>query len=60
MQVASRILKCKPEKIHIAETATDKVPNTSPTAASAGSDLNGMAVMVVNLSLYCNKCSEMT
>ena len=32
-------------KIHIAETATDKVPNTSPTAASAGSDLNGMAVL---------------
>ena len=28
------------------ETATDKVPNTSATAASAGSDLNGMAVMV--------------
>lgn len=32
-------------KIHVSETATDKVPNTSPTAASAGSDLNGMAVM---------------
>ena len=32
-------------KIHISETATDKVPNTSPTAASVGSDLNGMAVL---------------
>lgn len=47
--MASRILKVKPEKIHIAETATDKVPNTSATAASAGSDLNGMAVMVSNI-----------
>ncbi|KAL2731325.1 xanthine dehydrogenase [Vespula squamosa] len=44
-QVASRVLKVNPEKIHIVETATDKVPNTSATAASCGSDLNGMAVM---------------
>ncbi len=29
--------------IKITETATDKVPNTSATAASSGSDLNGMA-----------------
>lgn len=46
IQVASRILKTSPDRIHISETATDKVPNTSATAASAGSDLNGMAVMV--------------
>lgn len=46
IQVASRVLKIGAEKIHIMETATDKVPNTSPTAASTGSDLNGMAVMV--------------
>ncbi|XP_011310367.1 xanthine dehydrogenase [Fopius arisanus] len=45
IQVASRIFKVDPDKIHISETATDKVPNTSATAASAGSDLNGMAVM---------------
>lgn len=50
IQVASRVLKINPDKIHIVETATDKVPNTSPTAASAGSDLNGMAVM--------NACEE--
>ncbi len=31
------------EKVRITATTTDKVPNTSPTAASAGSDLNGMA-----------------
>lgn len=46
IQVASRTLEIPVEKIHISETATDKVPNTSPTAASSGSDLNGMAVLV--------------
>ncbi|KNC81268.1 hypothetical protein SARC_06399 [Sphaeroforma arctica JP610] len=33
-----------PDRVYINETATDKVPNTSPTAASASSDLNGAAV----------------
>lgn len=47
IQVASRALKIGSERIHISETATDRVPNTSPTAASAGSDLNGMAVLVI-------------
>ena len=46
IQVASRGLKIPGEKIHIIETGTDKVPNTSPSAASASSDLNGMAVLV--------------
>ncbi|KAK9496648.1 hypothetical protein O3M35_013084 [Rhynocoris fuscipes] len=45
IQVASRALGISDELIHISESATDKVPNTSPTAASAGSDLNGMAVL---------------
>jgi xanthine dehydrogenase large subunit len=31
-------------QIRVMPTATDKVPNTSATAASSGSDLNGMAV----------------
>ncbi|CAG2061172.1 unnamed protein product, partial [Timema podura] len=44
-QVASRVLEIPHEYVHITETSTDKVPNTSATAASAGSDLNGMAVM---------------
>lgn len=30
-------------RVRITATATDKVPNTTPTAASSGSDLNGMA-----------------
>nr|CAD7392474.1 unnamed protein product [Timema cristinae] len=45
IQVASRVLEIPHEYVHITETSTDKVPNTSATAASAGSDLNGMAVM---------------
>lgn len=45
IQVASRALDIPDSYIHISETSTDKVPNTSPTAASAGSDLNGMAVL---------------
>ncbi len=32
------------ERVRVMNTATDKVPNTSATAASSGSDLNGMAV----------------
>ncbi len=31
------------ERVAITATRTDKVPNTGPTAASSGSDLNGMA-----------------
>ena len=31
------------EQVRITATTTGKVPNTSPTAASAGSDMNGMA-----------------
>ncbi|KAL0831376.1 hypothetical protein ABMA28_002200 [Loxostege sticticalis] len=45
IQVASRALGVDISKIHTSETSTDKVPNTSATAASAGSDLNGMAVL---------------
>ena len=30
-------------RVRITATTTDKVPNTTPTAASSGSDLNGMA-----------------
>lgn len=31
------------ERVMVTSTRTDKVPNTSPTAASSGTDLNGMA-----------------
>ncbi|XP_039283580.1 xanthine dehydrogenase [Nilaparvata lugens] len=45
LQVASRALGIPVDLIHISETSTDKVPNTSATAASSGSDLNGMAIL---------------
>jgi xanthine dehydrogenase large subunit len=32
------------ERVRVMNTATDKVPNTSATAASSGADLNGFAV----------------
>lgn len=44
ISVAAEVLQCNVNRIRIIETATDKVANTSPTAASASSDLNGMAV----------------
>lgn len=44
IQIAAHTLGISPDLIHISETATDRVANTSPTAASMSSDLNGMAV----------------
>jgi xanthine dehydrogenase molybdopterin binding subunit len=42
--VAMRELGLPAAKIRLMATSTDKVPNTSPTAASSGADLNGAAV----------------
>ena len=42
-QIVAQALGTPLEKVHIAETATDKVPNASPTAASASSDMYGAA-----------------
>ncbi len=42
--VAMRELGLPAASIRIMRTSTDKVPNTSATAASAGADLNGAAV----------------
>lgn len=50
-QCACRVLKVPQSKVYIAETATDKVPNTSATAASTGSDLNSAAVVVRALNV---------
>lgn len=43
VQVAATELGIPASKIHIAQTSTREAANTSPTAASAGSDLNGAA-----------------
>jgi len=45
IQVAAREFGIPVSDVHISETATDKVPNSSPTAASASSDMYGMAVL---------------
>jgi xanthine dehydrogenase large subunit len=44
LEVARRVLGVRRERLQLMPTSTDKVPNTSATAASSGSDLNGQAV----------------
>ena len=44
-QVVASEFKIPLAQIKISATRTDKVPNTSATAASSGSDLNGMAAL---------------
>jgi xanthine dehydrogenase large subunit len=43
-QIAAHALSVPLESIRVMATRTDKIPNTSATAASSGSDLNGAAV----------------
>ena len=50
-QIAAESLGLNLEAVRIMSTRTDKIPNTSATAASAGADLNGAAVA--------NACSEL-
>ena len=42
-QIVAEVFQVDIARIQITATNTDKVPNTSPTAASSGADLNGMA-----------------
>ena len=44
IMIAAEALKVPMESVHISETATNTVANTSSTAASASSDLNGYAI----------------
>jgi xanthine dehydrogenase large subunit len=44
LQIAADALGVPLDSVRIMPTRTDKVPNTSATAASSGSDLNGAAV----------------
>ncbi|MCK5425403.1 MAG: xanthine dehydrogenase molybdopterin binding subunit [Emcibacter sp.] len=44
-QVVAQEFQIDLERVKISSTRTDKVPNTSATAASSGSDLNGMAAL---------------
>ncbi|GGB92262.1 xanthine dehydrogenase molybdopterin binding subunit [Marinobacterium zhoushanense] len=51
LQIVAETLSVAPERIQITATRTDKVPNTSPTAASSGTDLNGQAARNAALEL---------
>ena len=51
LQIAAEELRVPLEAVFTSETATNTVPNTVPTAASAGSDLNGYAIL--------NACREL-
>jgi len=42
-QVVADVFGVDPDRVAITATSTGEVPNTSPTAASTGSDLNGWA-----------------
>lgn len=44
-QIVASEFGVDPGVIRISATRTDKVPNTSPTAASSGTDINGMAAL---------------
>lgn len=44
-QVVAEAFQVDIDRIRITRTTTEKVPNTSATAASSGSDLNGMAAL---------------
>ncbi|HET9468789.1 MAG TPA: molybdopterin cofactor-binding domain-containing protein, partial [Vicinamibacterales bacterium] len=44
LQIAAESLGIPMSRVRVMSTRTDKVPNTSATAASSGSDLNGAAV----------------
>jgi xanthine dehydrogenase molybdopterin-binding subunit B len=44
LQIAAAELGVSVERVRVNATNTSKVPNTSATAASSGTDLNGMAV----------------
>jgi len=50
-QVVAEVFGAPVDSVKITATRTDKVPNTSATAASSGSDLNGMAARNAALAI---------
>ena len=51
-QVVADVFAVPIAQVKVSATATDKVPNTSATAASSGSDLNGMAAYNAAMILH--------
>ncbi len=50
-QVVAEVFKIDVSHIRVAATNTGKVPNTSPTAASSGTDINAHAAQIAALTL---------
>jgi xanthine dehydrogenase large subunit len=50
-QVVADVFGIAPDRVKISATRTDKVPNTAPTAASSGSDMNGKAAEAAALTI---------
>lgn len=50
-QVVAHVFNVPLERVRVSATTTGKVPNTSATAASSGSDLNGMAAQAAAMTL---------
>ena len=50
-QIVAGVFQVNLERIHCPATLSDKVPNASPTAASSGTDLNGMAAKIAAESI---------
>ncbi len=50
-QIVAGVFQVSLERIHCPATLSDKVPNASPTAASSGTDLNGMAAKIAAESI---------
>jgi xanthine dehydrogenase large subunit len=46
LQVAAQTLSISPNKVRVQTTSTNRIANTSPSAASATADLNGKAVQL--------------
>ncbi|MDZ7635144.1 MAG: molybdopterin cofactor-binding domain-containing protein [Bacteroidales bacterium] len=66
-QVAAGLFSVDPARVKIETTNTTRVANTSPTAASSGSDLNGNALLIAGNKLIerlkdvaRSKCSDAT
>ncbi len=56
-QVVANEFGVKLDQVKVSATSTSKVPNTSPTAASSGSDLNGMAAKEACIRIKRNLCA---
>ncbi|WP_413988051.1 xanthine dehydrogenase molybdopterin binding subunit [Labrys okinawensis] len=50
-QVTADVFGIGVDRVKIMATSTAKVPNTSPTAASSGTDLNGMAARIASRTI---------